>query len=101
MKKTNKLSEKIGFIKAAWLISGVYLLLSIICQWWDEAEEHLHDAGALHFTFKQEFMNCKKSIERFEVSMRRYVNDDKKEELLKDYDLVQTKLRKYLFNDNV
>lgn len=101
MKKENKISEKLGFIKAAWLISGVYLLLSIICLWWDEAEDYLHEAGALHFTFKQEFMNCKRAFNKFEVSMRKFVNEDKKPDFCQDFDLIQSKLRKYLFNDEV
>lgn len=53
---------------------------SVICLWFDLAEDELKKAGGTTFDFKFEFNALKKMMNRFEVNLRKYVV--KKEEMM-------------------
>ena len=90
-----KIRQSKEFNDAAFYLSGIYQLLSVICLWWDEAEDNLKATGAYGFDFKHDFVSCMKMLNRFEVRLRRYVTDW--ESLCKEFDELEPTLRRFIF----
>ena len=72
-KKKAILSQNKHYINAVLYIGGVYILMSVICLWFDLAEDALKRAGGTAFDFKFEFNALKRVINRFEINLRKYV----------------------------
>ena len=93
----DKLMNSKEFNDAAFYLGGIYQLLSVICLWWDEAEDNLKATGAYGFDFKHDFVSCMKMLNRFEVRLRRYVTDW--ETLCKEYEELEPMLRQFVFGE--
>lgn len=92
-----KMKSKPEFENAAFYLGGVYSLLSIMCLWWDEAEENLKAAGGYGFNFKQSFIDCKKSMNKFEVVLRKYVCNW--QAVSEEFEELEPTLRRFYFGN--
>lgn len=78
-------------------MSGIYLLLNIQQDWWDEAEEIMLRYNVMNQEFKHRFNRVKKELNGFELQLRPMIkNDLKKLEMIKDIELVRDVLTKFI-----
>lgn len=78
-------------------MSGVYLLLNIQQDWWDEAEEIMIKYNVMNQEFKHRFNRVKKELNGFELQLRPMIkNDLKKMEMIKDIEMVRDVLTKFI-----
>lgn len=88
--KKLKLNQNKHYLNSVLYIGGVYLLNSVMCLWWDLAEDELRKAGGLSFDFKQDFNAAKNTMNRFEKRLRGYVV--KKEEMMNEFETINKRL---------
>lgn len=88
--KQTKLGPNKHYINAVTYLGGVYLLKSIMCLWWELAEKHLKMAGGTSFDFKFEYNAVIKQMDRFERSLRKYI--DNKEATCSIFDIINSRL---------
>ena len=93
-----KLMNSNEFNNAAFYLGGIYQLLSVCCLWWDEAEDNLKATGAYGFDFKHDFVACMKVLNRFEVTLRKYVTDW--DALSKEFFELEPILREFVFGND-
>lgn len=92
--KQTKLTPSRHYINAVTYLGGVYLLKSIMCLWWELAEKHLKMAGGTLFDFKFEYNAVIKQMDRFERSLRKYI--DNKEATCSSFEIINDRLEKML-----
>ena len=93
-----KIRETDECMNAAYYLSGVYQLVSVIVLWLEEAEENLRAAGVFGFEFKQNFLACATQMNRFEIRLRASV--ECWDEINRKFDALEPILRKFVFEEN-
>lgn len=97
-KDMEKIRETDECMNAAYYLSGVYQLISVILLWLEEAEENLRTAGVFGFEFKQNFLACAKQLNSFEVRLRSSV--EIWDEINMKFGALEPMLRKFVFDAN-
>lgn len=92
--KQTRLAPSRYYINAVTYLGGVYLLKSIMCLWWEMAEKHLKMAGGTSFDFKFEYNAVIKQMDRFERSLRKYI--DNKEATCSSFEIINDRLENML-----
>lgn len=93
-----KIRETDECMNAAYYLSGVYQLVSVILLWLEEAEENLRSAGVFGFEFKKNFLACAKQLNSFEVRLRSSV--EIWDEINMKFGALEPMLRKFVFDTN-
>lgn len=93
-----KIRETDECMNAAYYLSGVYQLISVILLWLEEAEENLRAAGVFGFEFKQNFLACAKQLNSFELRLRSSV--EIWDEINRKFGALEPILRKFVFEEN-
>ena len=97
-KDMEKIRETDECMNAAYYLSGVYQLISVILLWLEEAEDNLRAAGVFGFEFKKNFMACANQLNSFEIRLRSSV--EIWDEINMKFGALEPMLRKFVFDNN-
>lgn len=93
-----KVRETDECLNAAYYLSGVYQLVSVILLWLEEAEENLRAAGVFGFEFKKNFLACANQLNSFELRLRSSV--EIWDEINTKFGALEPMLRKFVFDNS-